>query len=420
MVVMFVFLADVTRRTVAQMEASENKGPNLRMKLFPSAIVMSVGRCIPVGIVLGLLFFVVPAIAQRHELDFDLDTEEGNFLVTSMDEEITKRIPLFEQFVKEHPKHASAAWVLEQLQELYMQTNQPDKAIDAGDRLLLVDPEDLDAAMINVKIAESKKDAALVSKWKGRISTLSAKVFVTASETHHFGKFEDAVAERPDVSAQKQDSQDVALYNKAVAETDPNRRLALLNSLSKRKPSEELTRRIRLFFYICYRDTNESGKALGMAETILVYDQSREDILFFVADKYFRQKREPEKAMAYCAKIAVLMNTKSKPAYMSNADWVNQKNILLQQANYIPGVISINLGRFAEADRFLRATLPYARGNPRLIANILNCLGWANYRMKIPLQAIQFYQECAGIASPYQEQAKNSVLSIKSEFGLAQ
>jgi tetratricopeptide (TPR) repeat protein len=398
----------------------KTRGAILRVKSFPSASAISLGRFIPALIVLGVLAFATPAVAERHELDFDLDTEEGNFLVTSLDEEITKRIPLFEQFVKEHPKHASTAWVLEQLQEFYMQTNQPDKAIDAGERLLVADPEDLDAAMINVKIAESKKDPALVAKWKERISILSAKVLVTASDTQQISKFEDAGIERVELAAQVQESQDVALYNKAVAETDPHRRIALLNALSKRNPSADLAHRIQLFYYVCYRDTHEFGKALAIAEKILTYDQSREDILFFVADKYFRQKREHEKVMAYCAKIASLMRTKSKPAYMSEADWANQKSILLQQASYIPGVIHMNLGRFAEADRFLRATLPYARGNARLTANILNCLGWANYKMKIPLQAIQFYQECAVIPSPYQEQAKNSVVAIKSEFGLPQ
>src|SRR5713226_7258095 len=111
-----------------------------------------------------------PAFAQRHELTVDLDTEDGNFIVTSMDEEVPKRIILFEQFLKEHPKLDNVPWVLEQLQELYLQTNQPEKSINAGERLLVADPEDLEAAMMNLKTAESMKNASLITAWKARIS----------------------------------------------------------------------------------------------------------------------------------------------------------------------------------------------------------------------------------------------------------
>ena len=55
------------------------------------------------------------------------------------------------------------------------------------DRLPVADPEDVEAALINVKIAEERKDAALTAKWKERVAQVSARVLVTVTETQRGG-----------------------------------------------------------------------------------------------------------------------------------------------------------------------------------------------------------------------------------------
>jgi len=361
------------------------------------------------------------ALAQRHELNVDVDSDAGNFLAIAMDvDDVAKRIALYEQFTKEHPKNDAIPWILEQLQTLYIETKQPDKAIDAGDRLLAADPEDVEAAMINVKLAEEKKDAALTAKWKERVAHVSARVLVTSTETQRGGRTDEVFTERFEIAAQLQGAQDAALYNRAVAEPDPHKRLAILDDLMKKNPAPELGRQIEMFYYVCYRDTNNPAKALATAEKIITYDQTREDILYFVASTYFRQKREHQRVLVYCAKLLALMATKARPSHITEANWVNQKNVILQQANFMSAVVQMNREHFPEADRFFRAALPYARGNNQLTSNILSSLGWCNYQMKVPLEAIRFYQECASMPSPYQEQAAKSILAIKSEFGLVE
>ena len=58
-----------------------------------------------------------------------------------------RRPPLLEQFASEFPKHEGTAWVLEQLQQIYVKANDTDKIIAAGDKLLALDPDDPEAAL---------------------------------------------------------------------------------------------------------------------------------------------------------------------------------------------------------------------------------------------------------------------------------
>ncbi len=386
-----------------------------------SVLVIFRTRFVSLLIVLLAVAAVPRAMAQRHELNVDVDSDSGNFLAIAMDvDDVAKRIGLYEQFTKQHPKNDAIPWILEQLQTLYIEMKEPGKAIEAGDRLLAADPEDVEAALINVKVAEEKKDAALAAKWKERAAAASARVLVTATETQRGGTSDEIFAERVELAAQIQGAQDVALYNKAVAERDPQKRLVILDDLAKKSPAQDLSRQIDMFFYVCYRDTNNTAKALAAAEKILTYDQTHEDILYFLANTYFRQKREHQKVLGYAAKMLALMATKARPPHISEANWINQKNLILQQGNFMQAVIQMNRDHFAAADKFFRAALPFARGNNRLTANILSSLGWCNYQMKVPLEAIRFYQECARLQGPYQDQAAQSILAIKSEFGLAQ
>ena len=90
---------------------------------------------------------------------------EGKLLQQILQEsDGAKRKPLLEQFATEYPKHDGAAWVLEQLQEIAVKAGDPDQILDAGDRLLAIDPHDPEAGLQNLKAAQSKKDYALMKK----------------------------------------------------------------------------------------------------------------------------------------------------------------------------------------------------------------------------------------------------------------
>src|SRR5260370_26880206 len=94
-----------------------------------------------------LMVFALTAFAQRHKMEnVDSEKPEGKLLQQILQEnDQAKKTGLMEQFAEQFPKVQDTAWVLEQLQGIYVSANQPDKVIAAGEKLLAVDPDDPDA-----------------------------------------------------------------------------------------------------------------------------------------------------------------------------------------------------------------------------------------------------------------------------------
>ena len=54
----------------------------------------------------------------------------------------------------------------------------------------------------------------------------------------------------------------------------------------------------------------------------------------------------------------------------------------------------------------------------QLTATMLTSLGWANYKLKNITDALRFYEQCTKISGPLQQNAQQSIVSIKSEYAL--
>ena len=73
---------------------------------------------------------------------------------------------LLEEFVQTYTGTLITAWAYTQLEGIYLQGQQYDKALDAGTRSLALDPKQPGkAAYGNLKTAEAKSDTALIAKW---------------------------------------------------------------------------------------------------------------------------------------------------------------------------------------------------------------------------------------------------------------
>src|SRR5207245_2870332 len=118
------------------------------------------------------------ALAQRHPLGtVNAETPEGALLQQiGQTEDQAKKLALMEEFAEKNPKHEAIGWVYEQMQAAYLKAGQSDKAIEVGDKLVAMDPDDLDAAHQNLKAAEAKKDPDLTLKWSGQTSQIARKL----------------------------------------------------------------------------------------------------------------------------------------------------------------------------------------------------------------------------------------------------
>src|SRR5260370_2815176 len=98
----------------------------------------SAGMCCLLVILLAIPLFA----GINKKLVVKPDTPDGNFLdLIGLEIDFDKRVTLIEQFTIMFPRSESIGWAYSQLQEANFKDGKLDKALEAGAKLLQLDPE---------------------------------------------------------------------------------------------------------------------------------------------------------------------------------------------------------------------------------------------------------------------------------------
>ena len=361
-----------------------------------------------------VLLFVPLALAQRHRLTtFSTETPEGQ-LLQQIGQEPTeaKKLELIEQFVAKFPAHEATPWVLVQLQTGYMKANQFDKALEAGEKLLKIDPLDAEVAHQNLKAAEAKKDPSLVTKWSGETAQAAQKMLASTQP-----KEEEAVEEwkrELEFSKQVIAYTEYSVYAMALQLQEPREQVALIETLEQRNPKSQYMAQARPVQFSSYLRMGDMPKAVAAAEKGLETDPNNMDMLLVVAGAYQAEKREPEKVLAYTSKLIELTD-KPAPQGANPEEWAKREKVLAARAYWIQGMQYFNGKKPKDADAALRKGLPLM-DDPNLQAGATFHIGLIAYQSNNIMDAVKFFDQCAAIKSPYQAQAQQNLKAIKAQY----
>jgi tetratricopeptide (TPR) repeat protein len=380
-----------------------------------------------------VLLFSCTVVAQEKDFTPPAVTPEGQFLeLIDLEGDAQKQLVLMDLFVKQFPAYNAMAAVYSEMQANCVKLNLFDRALEIGEKLLAIDQDDAEALKLNLEAARGKQDQALIKKWGDRLAQLNQSEStgaITATSTINlpFAEGPDGAAEVPGVpgapgtvSRMVKARMEASLFNKAIAENNPTVRLDTLDQFLKQFPQSAHISKVNYLRYQAYRDLKDNKNALTVAEQIVAKDQSREDLLYFVAETYFAQKRELAKVLILSRAMLDVVTTKPKPQNLSESEWAKQKATITLQAHYMMGTTFAYQEQFAQADKNLRLALADGGMSEATRAGILTSIAWANYKIKNIPEAIKFYEQCASIPGPLQTPATQSAASIRNEYGLAQ
>jgi tetratricopeptide (TPR) repeat protein len=358
----------------------------------------------------------VPSFAQRFRMgEVNAETPEGKLLQQiGQESDVSKKLALLEQFAASYPTDKNVGWVYEQMQTAEVKVNQPEKAMEVGEKLLAMDPEDAEAAHQGLKAAESRKDADQIRKWAALTSQTAQKIVSSPQP-----KAADEVADwknRVDWANQVKLYADYSLYAAALQTSDFNKKIELIDALQAQNPQSEYLAKTAPLLFLAYRQTGANEKAIALAEKVLATDQSDEDMLLVVADHYLQNRRNPEKVHAYAAKIVEILNAKPAPEGVADADWQKRKSTVAGVAHYLNGKLYYTENAFAPADRELRAALPLIQDNPQLKPEVLFYLGVADFKLEKAQDAANFNRECAALKSPYAATCAKNLTAIRTQY----
>jgi tetratricopeptide (TPR) repeat protein len=361
------------------------------------------------------------ASAQRHKIAIDGATPEGKVLQQIEDEfDEPKKLALLEQFAAQYPKHEGAAWVYEQLVAVYAKANQTDKLLATGERLLVLDPADVEGAHPCLKAAlEAKRDPDLVLKWAVITSDAARKIAQSPKPADE--EQVDEWTHRVEFAKQVDIYTEYALYAMALQTPDPKKKILLGEALEQRNPQSQYLPQVAEQLFIAYARTGDNAKAVALAERVLERDQSNAEMLLAVADNY-RAKKQADKVADLTGKALQLAASKPKPEGVSDADFATWRTQIAGRANYVMGLTYAALDKWAQTDRALRAALPGIGSDPSRKAETLFYLGLANYNLaeagetERARDALHFSDQCAAIPGPLQARARANAKAIRGRY----
>ena len=361
------------------------------------------------------------ATAQRHKpATIDAGTPEGQLLQQiGSESDQAKKLAMLDDFAVKYPKHEGAAWVYEQMMEAYSKTGQYDKVFDSGEKLLVLDPADVETAYACLQAAETEKDPAQVIKWSATTSALARKA-AEAPKPAEADAVEDWTR-RIDYAKQVDVRSEYSIYATMLQTTDPRNRIQLGDALEERNPQSQYLAQMAQPRFIAYVQTGDRAKAVALARKTLEKDQTSVEMLLAVADSDQTAKHW-DSAAALSKKAAEIAAAKPKPEGVTDADWEKWKTQMTSQAHWTAGLAYAGAAKWSPADKELRIALPVVKSDNTMFAEALFYLGLANYRLGEAGQterirdALRFSEQCAAIPGRFQAPARTNVKAIQARY----
>jgi tetratricopeptide (TPR) repeat protein len=373
------------------------------------------------------LLFTLLALSSAavfgQKLVVEIDTHEGQLLqAIDNEKDPAVRFGLLQRFAKDFPNHEAVTWVLSHIQTHYLETKEYQKAIATGVKILSIDPLEVSAAHGSLKAAEALKDLPLIKTWSAQTSNIARKAM--QSPKPEYGDEEDVAnwKQKVEFSRQVEQYSEYSLYFASLQVKDSKTKSSLIEALEQRNPMSEYLAQMRTSQTTVVRQV-DIEEAVASAEAQFEKEEWNEDLLLMVTTHYMQKRKETAKIIAYSQKLLDLLETKGKPEEISDSEWDRKKQNMIGTSNWMMGLLYSTQERFPQADKHLRAAIPYLR-NSDMIAGAYYHLGYANYRLaeagdRIKVHdALRFMQMCASINSHVQVQARENIKAIKAEYGM--
>jgi tetratricopeptide (TPR) repeat protein len=357
--------------------------------------------------VLTLVLLALPALAQRQNFTINVGTPEGQQLqAIGQESDEAKKVALMEDFLGKYAKHEGAPWVCGQLELVYLQQKQFDKALDAADKVYSGNPNDLDLSYNAIKAAEGKDDPEQVKKWAEHTADVAHKM--TAS-----GKAPADADEKADIDHAKEVGTyaDYSLYAAALKSRDSKVVVELAETLEKVDPKSQY------LWLVSQKYLGALGaKGCASAARLAAADSKNAEALLFEADCSWRGARA-DGVISSANRALEALN--SRPKVEGGGEGAK-----IGTANFFIGIGNAMQQRWGPANKALRAALPAVKGESIYEANALFSLGLANYTLGKALgdksqmrEGLHFFEQSAAIKSNVQDQASKNATLIRGELG---
>ena len=277
--------------------------------------------------------------------------------------------------------------------------------------------QDVDTDYQNLQDAVAKKDVETIKKLAAETSALARQEIAKPGDTSD----PDAAKKRLDDLHAIDTYTEYALYATA-AQSEAPVMVDLIATLEKQNPKSKYLDLGYGPYLAALAKTGATAKIPEIAEKALANFPENPYLLDPLA-RNAASHGQNDRTIAYSTRLIALWNSHPKPPEgVSEAEWNRERDATLGPSYYMAGLAYAATSRWVDADKNLRAALPYAKGNTTMYANALFQLGIANYqygKMTMSkarvLEGAKFSEQCAAIQSSVTQQAWHNAQAMKNE-----
>jgi tetratricopeptide (TPR) repeat protein len=300
----------------------------------------------------------------------------------------------------------------------YLAQKQYERVFEYGEKILAIDPLNLDAVVNMVRAASEKGDLekllAYGEKTQGILTAYKASPAPQSVAADAWERQKSQAIESNQESIRYVQQ---ALYNGAYQTADPAKRADQLLRFAKTFPDSEYTLTALGVAASSYQQAQNAPKMLEVGNALLAKDPNNLGMLLLVSDYYGEKGEQLDKAEAYAQKAATLADSASRPEGVTEDQWKQQTALQKGLALSTLGQVNLQKKNNTQAIQNFQAAAPLLKSNDVGYARNEYRLGFAFINLKNFPEAKAAFTAAASVNSPYKQPAQDKIKTLPAGAG---
>jgi tetratricopeptide (TPR) repeat protein len=368
-----------------------------------------IGSLLPVFTV-ALLLSQAGAQVERIVIAAGTDEDHALQAITN-EQDASKRLPMYEDFVKKFSSNAQAAaygnW---QLAQAYQASGDLQKSLDYGDKALATSPRNLEMLVSQEGVAMQAKNNAKAIEYSSKGGEICHSI---AKQTKPDGMSDEDFARK--ISEEKEGNQnncdflETSGINVIAGETDPKSRMEEIEKFSAAYPDSKYNDKVsQLAVYtLGPSQLNDQARMVTFAEKMLASDPNSLLALLLLSSHY-GDTGNPAKAITYAQKTIEVAKADAPDADKT-------RKLAAGTAHNTIGWAYLNQQKTTAAIPELKSAAALLKGqDDQQYARALYGIGFAYAKLNKLTEAREVLTEAARIQGPLQSMSQDLLTKVNA------